>query len=227
MPYSLFDIAGPIMIGPSSSHTAGAVKIGQFARAIFNKTPSKVIFYMHGSFANVTAGHATDKALLAGIMKLKTNNPEIKNAFKLARAQHIKYEFKKTDLGPEYHPNSVKVILEAPGKKKMEIIGSSIGGGSAKICKINNFNVDIKAIAGKYKYLVISHGNDSAILSEVLKRITSFGKFNIMGIQSAHVNNHSLTIINLEGHDLRLNEVLDLEKISGIEFVRSLTRLEK
>lgn len=227
MAYSLFDIAGPVMIGPSSSHTAGAVKIGQFSRAIFDKTPTKITFYMHGSFANVTAGHATDKALLAGIMKLKTSDPNIKNAFKLARTQHIKYEFKKTNLGPAYHPNSVKVVLEAPGRKKMEIIGSSIGGGSAKICKINDFDVDIKAVAGKYKYLVISHGNDTAVLSDVMKHITSFGKFRIVGIQSTHINNHMLTVMNLEGRDLHLYEVLELEKINGIEFVRSLTRLEK
>ncbi len=226
MAYSLFDIAGPIMVGPSSSHTAGAVKIGQFARAIFDKTPNKATFYMHGSFANVTEGHATDRALLAGVMKFKTNNPEIKNAFEIAKKQHIKYKFIKQDLGPQYHPNTAKVVLEAPGKKRMTVIGSSIGGGTVQIRKINDFDVDIKAVAGKYKYLVISHENDSSVLTEVLQRITKFGKFRLVGIQSAHINNHLLTVINLEGRDLRLNEVLELEKIPGIEFVRSLTRLE-
>ena len=225
MAYSLFDIAGPVMIGPSSSHTAGAVKIGQFARAIFDKTPSMVTFYMHGSFATVTSGHATDKALLAGLMKLKTSNPLIKDAFKLAKEKGINYKFLKTDLGPEFHPNTVKIVLEAPGKKKMEVIGSSIGGGNAIICKIDGFDVDIKAVAGKYKYLVITHGNESAILTQVLQKITSFGKYYIAGIQSAHLDNKSLTILNLEGRDFTLGEIKELEKIPGIYFVRSLTKV--
>ncbi|MFA6550687.1 MAG: L-serine ammonia-lyase, iron-sulfur-dependent subunit beta [Candidatus Gracilibacteria bacterium] len=226
MAYSLFDIAGPVMIGPSSSHTAGAVKIGQFARAVFDRTPKKVTFYMHGSFATVTAGHATDKALMAGIMKFKTSDPLIKDALNIAKKLGIEYKFAKTDLGPEYHPNTVKIVLEAPGKKSMEVIGSSIGGGSARIVKINDFDVDIKAIAGKYKYLVISHSNDSAVLTEVLQKITKFDKYYIAGIQSAHIDNHSLTILNLEGRDLTLKEVIELTKIKGVEFVRSLTKLD-
>ena len=128
---SVFDIAGPIMTGPSSSHTAGAVKLGQLARAIFNKTPEKVTFMLHGSFATVYKGHSTDKALLAGIMKFRTSDTKIKDAEKIAKQKGIKYEFKTGDLGIRFHPNSVKITLEAKGHKKMNIIGSSIGGGDA------------------------------------------------------------------------------------------------
>ena len=88
--YTTFDIAGPIMVGPSSSHTAGAVKIGQMARALFDKTPTKVTFYLHGSFATVYKGHATDKALLAGVMKFRTADPRIKDAFKIAKEKGVK-----------------------------------------------------------------------------------------------------------------------------------------
>ena len=77
---SIFDIAGPIMVGPSSSHTAGACKIGQFARALFHHTPKKVRFYLHGSFGQVYKGHATDKALLAGVLKMKTSDSDLKTA---------------------------------------------------------------------------------------------------------------------------------------------------
>ena len=94
MPHSLFDVAGPIMVGPSSSHTAGACKIGQIARALFRGTPKDVKFYLYGSFATVYQGHATDKALLAGVIKLWTSDPKIKDAFKIADKKKLKYKFK-------------------------------------------------------------------------------------------------------------------------------------
>ncbi|MEK7547642.1 MAG: L-serine ammonia-lyase, iron-sulfur-dependent subunit beta, partial [Patescibacteria group bacterium] len=124
---SIFDIAGPIMVGPSSSHTAGACKIGQFARALFHSTPKKVTFYLHGSFGEVYKGHATDKALLAGVMKFMTSDPRIKDSFEIAKEKEIKYEFITRDLGHAYHPNTVKIVLER-GKYRMSVIGSSIGG---------------------------------------------------------------------------------------------------
>src|SRR3990167_5414835 len=96
---SIFDIAGPVMVGPSSSHTAGACKIGQFARALFHGTPNKVTFYLHGSFSEVYKGHATDRALLGGVLKFRTSDPRIKESFKIAKQKKIKYEFIKKDLG--------------------------------------------------------------------------------------------------------------------------------
>ncbi|MBT7736327.1 L-serine ammonia-lyase, iron-sulfur-dependent, subunit beta, partial [Candidatus Peregrinibacteria bacterium] len=109
---SVFDVAGPVMVGPSSSHTAGACKIGQFARALFHTTPTKATFYLHGSFAEVYKGHATDKALISGVMKLRTSDPRIKEAFKIAKAKHIECVFKKKDLGEKFHPNTVQIVLE-------------------------------------------------------------------------------------------------------------------
>ncbi len=88
--FSLFDIAGPIMVGPSSSHTAGAAKIGQFARAIFDATPKKVTFYLHGSFGEVYKGHATDRALLAGMMKMPPNDPGIKTSLISRRSKSLR-----------------------------------------------------------------------------------------------------------------------------------------
>lgn len=110
--YSVFDIAGPIMVGPSSSHTAGACKIGQIARALFHGTPDKVTFILHGSFATVYKGHSTDRALVGGILKFKTSDPRIKKSFELAKKYGLQFDFKTADLGEKYHPNTVKVILE-------------------------------------------------------------------------------------------------------------------
>lgn len=257
---SIFDIAGPIMVGPSSSHTAGACKIGQLAQAIFDDKPDKVTFLLHGSFATVTQGHATDRALLGGIMKFKTSDPRIKEAFKYAKKFDIQYEFQRTDLGPKYHPNTVKIILEKNGKekdeefgyarakrahaiintsndiadvsqmtlpvsKKMSVTGSSLGGGMVMICEINDHEVDIRATAGKYKSLIISHKTFPTPIKTITDRLEGHG-LRIREVQSNQINGHSLTIINFDSRDLRLKTVLEIEQIPGVEFARSLTRLK-
>ena len=224
--YSVFDIAGPIMVGPSSSHTAGAVKIGQIARALFDKTPQKATFILHGSFATVYKGHATDRALLAGIMKLKTADPRIKKAFELADAKGMKYEFQTGDLGMQQHPNTVKIILESKGRKKMSIIGSSIGGGKVVIKNIDGFDVDLKGIAGKYLSLVIDHKKGTGIIAEITAAIASLGA-NIVDIQSSRITDKSLTFLNLDNYRPTLTEILEIEKIPGVIYVRSLTKLAR
>lgn len=222
---SIFDIAGPIMVGPSSSHTAGACKIGQFARALYHKTPVKVTFFLHGSFGEVYKGHATDKALLAGVMKFKTSDPEIKNAFEIAKAKGIKYEFVKQNLGKRWHPNTVKIVLEK-GKYRMSVIGSSIGGGMIEILKIDNFHVKIRGRAGKYLSLVACYDRNRGILNTVVKNIKNFG-INVAEVETTSFRDKTLSVISLEGRRILLPEVLELEKIKGVYFVRALSKLQK
>jgi L-serine dehydratase len=221
---SVFDIAGPVMVGPSSSHTAGACKIGQIARALFHGTPDKVTFVLHGSFATVYKGHATDRALVGGILKFKTADPRIKKAFDFARRFGLVYEFKTEDLGSKYHPNTVKIILEKWDRKPMTVIGSSIGGGIIKVVKIDQFDVDLRGVAGHYKTLVVWHNNvhnDLALLCEKLKK---YG-MHIHDIQTTRVGKQALSIINMEGPTMTLEEVLKLEILPNIHDVRSLTAL--
>lgn len=212
------------MIGPSSSHTAGACKIGQYARALFHKTPQKVIFILHGSFGQVFKGHATDRALLAGIMKMKTSDPRLKNAFEIAREKKIDFEFRVEDLGPAYHPNTVKIILESEGKRPMSIIGSSIGGGNVIIVKIDEFDVNIHGVAGKFKTLVAVHDRNPDTLTVLTNRIWQKG-IRVVTVESSPVGEKALSVINTDGRKLTLKEVLQLEQIPGIEFIRSLTKL--
>ncbi len=225
--YSVFDIAGPIMVGPSSSHTAGAVKLGQLAQAIFDTTPDRVVFQLHGSFATVTKGHATDRALLAGVMKMKTSDPRIKDAFKEAKKAKLSYDYETVDLGPKFHPNSVRVLLEKKDAKtgvvkKMSVTGSSIGGGNVMICQVNDVDVDIRAIAGKYKSIIVSHSAKKQPLEE-LRAYLEKQRHHIASIQTT--NFQTMSIINIDRKHLTLREVQALEMIPGIEFVRSLTRL--
>lgn len=222
---SIFDIAGPIMIGPSSSHTAGACKIGQFARALFHKTPKKVAFYLHGSFGEVFKGHATDRALLAGVMKFRTSDPRMKDSFEIAKEKGIQYKFEKKNLGAKYHPNSVLVVLEA-GKYKMSVIGSSVGGGMIEILKIDNFDVDIKGRAGRYQSLVVCHDKNGGVLKKVEAGMKALG-IAVAEIESTSYKNKTLSVISLEGKRITLLQVLGLEKISGVDFVRALSKLQK
>lgn len=222
---SIFDIAGPIMVGPSSSHTAGACKIGQFARALFHDTPKKVTFYLHGSFGEVYKGHATDMALLAGVMKLKTSDPQIKNAFEIAKERHIQYKFIPKDLGPKFHPNTVEIVLE-DGRNKMSVTGSSIGGGMIEIVKIDEFDVYLQGSAGRYLSLVICHEKNPKILAELVKKINKLG-IKIAETAQSHFKDERLTVLSLEGRRITLPEVMELEMTTeGVDFIRSLSRLQ-
>ncbi|MDA1060520.1 MAG: L-serine ammonia-lyase, iron-sulfur-dependent subunit beta [bacterium] len=223
---SIFDIAGPVMVGPSSSHTAGACKIGQFARALFHRTPRKIKFYLHGSFGEVYKGHATDKALLGGIMKFMTSDARIKDSFKIAKEKGIEFEFIKKDLGREYHPNTVEIVLENRDNK-MSVIGSSIGGGMIEILKIDNFKVYLPGRAGKFLSLVIMHDGDKGIIQRMTKKLKTQG---IKVAEKVHtkVKEKTLTVLSIEGRRITLPEVMELEKNTpGVDFIRSLSKLQK
>lgn len=213
------------MVGPSSSHTAGACKIGQYARALFHKTPKKVTFYLHGSFGEVYVGHATDRALLGGVMKFKTSDERIKDSFDIAKQKKIDYEFVVKDLGAKYHPNTVEVVLE-DGDYKMSVVGSSIGGGMIEIVKVNDFDVMLKGQAGKYLSIVVCHENNPELLLELRARLKALN-FEVMEIESTIYKDRALSIFSLEGKRITLHEVVELEKTKGVDFIRSLTKLEK
>ncbi|MBN1258363.1 L-serine ammonia-lyase, iron-sulfur-dependent subunit beta [Candidatus Peregrinibacteria bacterium] len=226
MPLSLFDVAGPIMVGPSSSHTAGACKIGQIARALFKGTPRKVKFYLYGSFATVYQGHATDKALLAGVMKMWTSDSNLKNSFEIAKKKGIEFHFMPITQHTEHHPNTVRIILEK-GKHKLSVVGSSIGGGNIKITHINNVPIDLDAAAGRYFSLIIGHDNKPDVLLPLIKQLRAW-HLPVSASQTFSVGGtHAISMLNTEGGSLKLPQVLELEKTPGIQFVRALTKLPK
>lgn len=225
MPISMFDVAGPIMVGPSSSHTAGACKLGQMARALFCGTPVKATFYLHGSFATVYQGHATDRALVAGVLKMVTSSPHIKDALEIADTKGLKYEFIPTELGEEHHPNTVKIVLEKPGKVQT-MIGSSIGGGKVQLTHINDIPVDLEASVGRYFSLLVGHDNNPEVLHQFCAALKKM-HCPIAEQETSSMGENSVTLFNIEDHPLKLPEVLQLERISGIHFVRALTKILK
>ena len=141
---SIFDMIGPVMIGPSSSHTAGVVKIGRVARRIIesNALVANITFY--NSFARTFEGHGSDRAIIAGLLDFKTDDLRIKTAFDEAEIQGLTYNFKSVGNASTMHPNTVKISLQGENQS-IEIVGESRGGGVIKITEVNGFSSNFSA----------------------------------------------------------------------------------
>lgn len=161
--YSVFDIIGPIMIGPSSSHTAGAARLAKVAAAISGGKIKKVDFYLHGSFAKTYRGHGTDKALVAGILGMEPWDENLKNSFEIAKDKKIEINFHPIDL-EDVHPNTVKFLITKESGAVSSIIGSSIGGGNIIIFDLDGQQVEFK---GDSPTLVTKHKDIPGIVSKI------------------------------------------------------------
>lgn len=167
-----FASIGPVMIGPSSSHTAGAVKLGRLARAIVGEEPQEVEIVLYGSFAKTYKGHGTDKALVAGLLDFAVDDEQIPDAFEVAKQRSIHITFKRDEYLPEeYHPNTAKFILKI-GDKTRRIVGSSVGGGDVIVTEIDDYK-KLK-ITGKYDTICIIHKNRPGIIRDVTAIIADF-----------------------------------------------------
>ena len=159
----VFDILGPIMVGPSSSHTAGAARLGKVARSVANGPLKSVKFLLHGSFGKTYKGHGTDRALVAGILGMEPSDIRLRESLEIAKREGLEFEFIETDLG-DAHPNTVKFIMENKKGNYCEVIGSSIGGGSIQITEVNGNKVEF---TGDYPTLIISHQDVPGAVSNV------------------------------------------------------------
>jgi len=161
--YSVFDILGPIMIGPSSSHTAGAARLAKVASLIAGKDIESVQFVLHGSFAKTYKGHGSDKALVAGILGMDPWDDNLKDSLNIAEKLGLVFEFVEGNLG-DVHPNTVKFIITKPNKKIVEIVGSSIGGGNIIIFEVDGESVEF---TGKYPTIIINHRDIPGMIAKV------------------------------------------------------------
>jgi len=166
---SAFDIIGPIMVGPSSSHTAGAARLGKVAMSIAGKNFNKVTFYLHGSFAKTYRGHGTDRALVAGILGMETYDDRLKYSLEIAKEKGIEVEFVEADLG-DVHPNTVKIVFHKEDGTKFEVVGSSIGGGNIIITEINGDKVEF---TGDYPTLIVKQRDVKGMISSVTAILAS------------------------------------------------------
>jgi len=217
---SLFDIISPIMVGPSSSHTAGAVRLGLLARNIYGITPKSATFKLYNSYALTGKGHGTDKGILAGVLGFEVDDTRIKNIFELPEAKEFEYKFEFLE-DFNRHPNAVDFIFE--GSQKMTISGDSVGAGNVKITNINHFAVNL---TGEFNSLVAIYKDRPGMLSKVSGLIQNEG-----------VNIASLTCErNAKGEDASMCICLDsalnysivekIKRIDDVYLVRHVGKLE-
>ncbi|HUJ14587.1 MAG TPA: L-serine ammonia-lyase, iron-sulfur-dependent subunit beta [Thermoanaerobaculia bacterium] len=167
---SILDVMGPVMVGPSSSHTAGTARLGRVAREILDEDPVRVRFYLHPPLAATYRGHGSDFALVGGAIGLNVDDPRIPEALRIAEQAGIDIEFHDEDLG-DVHPNTVRIEIE--GKtRSAEIVGSSIGGGVIEVFKIDGFQTRFK---GDSPTLLLFYRDVPGMISEVTRIIAEEG----------------------------------------------------
>ena len=207
---SAFEIIGPVMIGPSSSHTAGAVRIGRVARTLFESQPKKAVLSLYGSFAKTYKGHGTDLALVAGLLDFDTFDERIPDALVIAEQLGMEVIFQEEKAVTE-HPNTVKINLFAEDKE-MEIIGISIGGGSIEITEINSFKLKLSGDPA----ILVMHNDRFGVISSVTS-IFSQNKINIGHMEVARKDKGDMAIMVIES-DEKINDQLvnDLQKLDNV-----------
>lgn len=171
---NVFDIIGPVMIGPSSSHTAGAARLGKVARTIFAKKPDYAYIGLYGSFAKTGRGHGTDKALVAGILGMDPDDVRIRESFAYAKEEGL--EFKIEELSQkEEHPNTACIILKDKEGSEFCMKGASVGGGSIKVSKLDDYEVDLNF---EEPTLIVVHQDYPGVIAAVTEELHK-GSINI------------------------------------------------
>jgi len=193
MELSVFEIIGPPMVGPSSSHTAGACRIGWAARHLLAEPPVAARFSLHGSFLATGEGHGTREALAAGLLAFAPDDERLKGALAAARDSGVEIRFDSTDLGPQAHPNSVQVEL-ASAWQRLSLTASSVGGGSLVITEIDGHST---AIRGTLETLVLWHRDTAGMLARVTA-VLACVETNVASIQTSRLRRGETAITTIE-----------------------------
>ena len=168
----IFDILGPVMVGPSSSHTAGAARIAYLAQKMIAGPLVRVEFILYGSFARTYRGHGTDRALLGGIMGFDTDDERIRDSFSIAQEQGIDFSFTPNGEETEVHPNTVDIHMVNGSGQELTVRGESLGGGKARICRINQVEVDF---TGEYSAAIVIHQDRLGVAAHVTSVLSRHG----------------------------------------------------
>lgn len=211
---SVFEIIGPMMIGPSSSHTAGAVRIGRFARTVLDERPVSAKIVLYGSFAKTYKGHGTDKALVGGLLGMDTDNESIKEALAIAKKTGLEINL-ELEESFDLHPNTVGIFLTGCSGKKVFVEGSSIGGGNILISKINEFEVNIH---GRLPALLVEHEDKPGAIGRVTTFLGENG-INIAEMKMARTQKGANNFMVIETDHNFSDSILDMiKKLPSIVF---------
>ena len=215
---NIFDILGPVMVGPSSSHTAGAARIGLIARQLFGRQPERAKVYLHGSFAATGKGHGTDKALIAGLLGMLPDDMRIPQSFEIAKEEGMDFVIENKDIKGA-HPNTAQIIMEAEGVPAMKIQAHSIGGGRIKVCKLDGIDVNF---SGESYTMIIRNVDEPARIMDVSAALTE-DKINIATMQVFRDKRGGSAVMVVETDQVVPQEAIDnLESKPGIIRVKFL-----
>jgi L-serine dehydratase len=214
---SIFDMIGPVMIGPSSSHTAGVVKIGNMGYRILGEMPKQATVVFYNSFARTYEGHGSDKAIVAGLMGFATDDARIKQAFELAKDAGFSYAFRPIGNASIYHPNTVRLQLEGQSGRKVEVVGVSRGGGVIGIVEVDGFGANF---TGNLHTLII-HADDRKGSISFIASVLSNDDCNIANMMVSRKGKHQTACHFIE-MDSGVRDIT-LQYLRSLGWIRQVT----
>ncbi|WP_075980965.1 L-serine ammonia-lyase, iron-sulfur-dependent subunit beta [Bacillus massilinigeriensis] len=208
---SVFDIIGPVMIGPSSSHTAGAARIGRVARSLFGREPKWAHISFYGSFAETYKGHGTDVATVGGILDFDTFDERIIHSIEIAKSRGMELSFIEEEAIP-FHPNTAKIIL-GDDDGELELVGISIGGGKIEIIELNGFELKL---SGHHPALLVVHNDRFGTIANVSNILAKY-EINIGHMEVSRKEKGKLALMTIEvDQNIEESVILEIEKLPNI-----------
>jgi L-serine dehydratase len=214
---SVFDIIGPVMIGPSSSHTAGAARIGKVARSLFGREPKWAHISFYGSFKDTYKGHGTDVALVGGLLNFETDDERIIHAIQIAQERGMEITFYEENAIPD-HPNTARVRI-GDEEGEMELVGISIGGGKIEIIELNGF---LLKLSGHHPAILVVHNDRYGVIASVAN-ILSAHEINIGHMEVSRKEKGKTALMTIEV-DQNMDDAI-LGEIRSLPNVTQVTRI--
>lgn len=211
---SVFEIIGPVMIGPSSSHTAGAARIGRVARTLFGRQPEWARIHLYGSFAETYKGHGTDVAIIGGLLDYDTFDERIKTAFMDANQLGMTFEFVPEEE-EAIHPNTARLVI-GDSQGTMELVGISIGGGTMEVVELNGFPL---RLSGHYPALLVVHDDRSGVIASVSNVIAMQG-MNIAHMEVGRKEKGEMALMVIE-----VDQIIDATLLHELQSLPHVTQV--
>lgn len=218
---SVFEVIGPNMVGPSSSHTAGAASIARLAWKMTHEKIKSVKFTLYGSFAQTYKGHGTDRALLGGMMGFETDDERIRDSFEIAEKEGIEFSFTANTVETEVHPNTVDMEIEDVTGRVLTVRGESIGGGKVRLTRINGVKV---LFTGEYHSLIVIHKDHPGVISKVTSNLGEC-HVNIAYLRVYRENKGGIAYMIIESDEEITQDIVD--KIEKNPFVKDTMLIKK
>lgn len=213
---SVFDIIGPIMIGPSSSHTAGAARIGRVARDLFGRQPKWAKIHLYGSFAETYKGHSTDVAIIGGLLDFDTDDVRIKTSFEEAEKAGLKFEFIAEQAHKE-HPNTARIVM-GDDESELSVEGISIGGGKIEVSEVNGFKLKL---SGGMPAILVVHDDRAGCIANVANCL-AMHNLNIGHMEVSRIDRGLTALMVIE-----VDENVDDRVLEQISFIPYITKVSK